>query len=130
MLLAQNSDSLNFKDSLYVQIHKLGFNDNIIMSIPMDTIVIDKEDGLFADDKNIIYMVPPNGFLTDNNRYGLTIINTKTGNEVSSGTEIIDDFSFSGQVEGLPRISFYNPNLIQMLIAVLFFQGRLSCERG
>ena len=125
LLLAQNSDSLNFKDSLYVQIHKLGFNDNIIMSIPMDTIVIDKEDGLFANDNNIIYRaITSNGFLTDNNRYGLTIRNTNTGNEVSSSTEIIDDFSFSGQVEGLPRISFYNPQPDPNVDSSIVFPGQ------
>jgi hypothetical protein len=112
LLMAQYSDSLNFNaSSLDVKIHKLAGNDTL-MSITMDTTtLINKEDGLFAVDNNIIYsVVTPVDFLTRNNIYGLTVRNKTTGNEVSSSTEIIDDFEFIANTQALSSINFYNPD--------------------
>lgn len=109
LIMAEDSDSINFDPSdLVVNIHKLGVN-NILESVICDTTSIDKEDGIFASDNNIIYRsVVPANFLTDNNRYAITIRNIDSGNEVSAETEVISYFEFETSLNY--PFGFYNPN--------------------
>ena len=110
MMMAEYSDSINFNpNDLEVKLHKLGFNDTLI-SITLDTTLIDKEDGLFANDNNIIYKaVTEAGFLTDNSRYAITIKNINSGNQVNSNTKIISNFSFAN-FNSAYKFGFYNPS--------------------
>ena len=110
--MAQYSDSINFNpNDLEVKLHKLGSFNDTLSSITLDTTLIDKENGLFATDNNIIYRaVTPTGFLTNNNRYAITIKNLNSGNKVSANTEVISDFSFKN-FNSAYKFGFYNPNL-------------------
>ena len=111
--MAQYSDSINFNpNDLEVKLHKLEeYSNDTLSSITLDTTLIDKEDGLFATDNNIIYRaVTPTGFLTNNNRYAITIKNLNSGNKVSANTEVISDFSFKN-FNSAYKFGFYNPNL-------------------
>lgn len=110
IMMAQYADSINFiPANLEVKLHKLGFDDTLL-SISLDTTLIDKQEGLFAFDNNIIYRaVTPSGFLSKNNRYGISIKNGDSGNEVSANTEIINDFSFKNFNPAQYVFSFYNP---------------------
>jgi hypothetical protein len=120
--MAQHSDSVNFEpfdynDStgdLQVKLYKIDVNDTI-ERILKDTLLL-KDDGLFASDNNIVYYFnTPEGddFLSKNTTYSLVINNVKTGNIVSSSTEIIKGFNFEG-FDGLSgtqtsyNFSFYN----------------------
>jgi len=113
IMMAQYSDSINFNpNDLEVKLHKLGFNDTL-MSITLDTTLIEKEDGLFAVDNNIIYRaVTSPGFLRDDKNYLLTIKNIKSGNKVSAITVVIDDFAFNSLANDF---GFYNPHLVDSL---------------
>ena len=110
--MAQYADSINFNpNDLEVKLHKLGSFNDTLSSITLDTTLIDKENGLFATDNNIIYRaVTPTGFLTNNNRYTITIKNLNSGNKVSANTEVISDFSFKN-FNSAYKFGFYNPNL-------------------
>ena len=111
--MAQYADSINFNpNDLEVKLHKLEeYSNDTLSSITLDTTLIDKEDGLFATDNNIIYRaVTPTGFLTNNNRYAITIKNLNSGNKVSANTEVISDFSFKN-FNSAYKFGFYNPNL-------------------
>ena len=118
LMMAQYSDSINFSpNDLEVNLHKLEFIPSLasydtLMSISLDTTIMYKEDNLFAVDNNIIYraIILP-GFLKKDNNYALTIKNLKSGNEVSSTTEIISDFSFSTPIPSSFKLGFYNPSL-------------------
>ncbi|MBC8474711.1 MAG: hypothetical protein H8D60_03075, partial [Cryomorphaceae bacterium] len=110
--MAQYADSINFNpNDLEVKLHKLGSFNDTLSSITLDTTLIDKEDGLFTTDNNIIYRaVTPTGFLTSNNRYAITIKNLNSGYKVSANTEVISDFSFKN-FNSAYKFGFYNPNL-------------------
>ena len=110
--MAQYADSINFNpNDLEVKLHKLGSFNDTLSSITLDTTLIDKENGLFATDNNIIYRaVTPTGFLTSNNRYAITIKNLNSGNKVSANTEVISDFTFKN-FNSAYKFGFYNPNL-------------------
>ena len=111
IMMAQYSDSINFNpNDLEVIIYKLGLYDTL-MSITLDTTIIDKEDGLFAVDNNIIYKaIMPNGFLMNNSRYAISIKNLDSGNEVGADTELINDFSFKN-FNSAYKFGFYNSSL-------------------
>ena len=112
MMMAEYSDSINFNpNDLEVKLHKIQFDDTLI-SIILDTTLIDKEDGLFAVDNNIIYRsitdTIPN-FLSDNYRYALTIKNKKSGNKVSANTEVISDAPYF--IPSNYALGLYNKNM-------------------
>ena len=98
--MASISDSTNYDPSnLIVKIHRvreLVFNtyDTLSTVVLTDT-VIDKDDGLFSTDDNIIYTFKkPSSFYNTNSIYVLEILNLSSGQKVTSETEIINSFSF------------------------------------
>lgn len=110
IMMAQYSDSINFKpNDLKVDLHKLAPNNDTLMSISLDTTLIDKEEGFFSSDDNIVYraIITPN-FLTKDFRYAISIVNLMSGNMVSADTEVISDFSFK-DFSSSSKWGFYNP---------------------
>ena len=109
--MAQNSDSLNFNpEYLEVKLHKLQFTDTL-MSINLDTILVDKEVGLFANDNNIVYKaLTPSNFLKSDRDYILTIKHLLTDNFVNAKTEVISNFSFLN-FNSAYKFGFYNAAL-------------------
>ncbi|MAW21696.1 MAG: hypothetical protein CMD16_04815 [Flavobacteriales bacterium] len=105
------ADSINVDpNDLEVKLHKIKLGDTL-MSITLEDTLLDKEDGDFASDKNIIFWAAHDSisnFLNDDCQYALTINNKNSGNQVSSNTEIIDGFSFRTFNENYP-LGFYNP---------------------
>jgi len=93
--IATISDSVNFNpDNMTVQIHELGLSDTNWTRNLTDTI-LEKDDGLFAADNNIIYFFDANDISFNNNKtYVITIKNKQSGNLVSGETEVITNFSF------------------------------------
>lgn len=98
--MASVSDSTNYDPSnLIVKIHRVReqvFNtyDTLSTVVLTDT-VLDKDDGLFSTDDNIIYTFKkPSSFYNTNSIYVLEILNLSTGQKVTSETEIINSFSF------------------------------------
>ena len=118
-LRASFSDSVNYIPAdLEVVLYKINFNDTIDFRVLKDTLIIkdlldvDGDPGIFSIENNIIYYFdsPENdNFLSSNRTYSLVIQNIKTGNIVSSTTEIIKGFNFSA---GIPssssnKLTFY-----------------------
>ena len=98
--MASISDSTNYDPSnLIVKIHRVReqvFNtyDTLSTVVLTDT-VLDKDDGLFSTDDNIIYTFKkPSSFYNTNSIYVLEILNLSSGQKVTSETEIIHSFSF------------------------------------
>ena len=98
--MASISDSTNYDPSnLIVKIHRVReqvFNtyDTLSTVVLTDT-VLDKDDGLFSTDDNIIYTFKkPSSFYNINSIYVLEILNLLSGQKVTSETEIINSFSF------------------------------------
>ncbi len=98
--MASISDSTNYDPSnLIVKIHRVReqvFNtyDTLSTVVLADT-VLDKDDGLFSTDDNIIYTFKkPSSFYNTNSIYVLEILNLSSGQKVTSETEIINSFSF------------------------------------
>ena len=98
--MASISDSTNYAPSnLIVKIHRVReqvFNtyDTLSTVVLTDTI-LDKDDGLFSTDDNIIYTFKkPSSFYNTNSIYVLEILNLSSGQKVTSETEIINSFSF------------------------------------
>ena len=98
--MASISDSTNYAPSnLIVKIHRVReqvFNtyDTLSTVVLTDT-VLDKDDGLFSTDDNIIYTFKkPSSFYNTNSIYVLEILNLSSGQKVTSETEIINSFSF------------------------------------
>ena len=94
------SDSTNYNPSelrvtLY-RIKELSFNQyDTISSVLLHDTIIDKDDGVFSTDNNIIYTFKkPESFYNTNSFYSLEVINLSSGHKVTSQTEIINNFSF------------------------------------
>ena len=116
-LMASFSDSVNYMPAdLEVILYKIDFNpdflnynDTIDFRVLKDT-VIEKEDGLFSIENNIVYYFKSpmiDNFLSSNRTYSLAIKNIKTGNFVSSTTEIIKGFNFSSGIPNSNKLTFY-----------------------
>jgi len=94
------SDSTNYNPSeLKVTIYRikeLSFNQyDTISSVLLHDTIINKDDGIFSTDNNIIYTFKkPVSFYNTNSFYSLEVINLSSGHKVTSQTEIIKDFSF------------------------------------
>jgi len=109
--IATISDSVNFNpDNMTVQIHELGLSDTNWTRNLTDTI-LEKDDGLFAADNNIIYFFDANDISFNNNKtYVITIKNTQSGNLVSGETEVITNFSFDNFNAAQFKFGFVSPN--------------------
>ena len=98
--MASVADSTNYDPSnLLVKIHRLrdqNFNTfDTLSTVILNDTVLDKDDGLFSTDNNIIYTFKkPSSFYNTNSLYALEIINLISGHKVTSQTEIINTFSF------------------------------------
>tara|TARA_Y100000991_G_scaffold49466_1_gene35638 strand:- start:1826 stop:2809 length:984 start_codon:yes stop_codon:yes gene_type:complete len=98
--MASIADSSNYNPSdLHVKIHRIrqqAFNQyDTISSVILNDTILDKDDGLFSTDNNIIYTFKkPSSFYNTNSLYALEIINLISGHKVTSQTEIINTFSF------------------------------------
>ncbi|MDC0249726.1 hypothetical protein OAK24_02500 [Flavobacteriales bacterium] len=101
--MASVSDSFNYNpEDIIVKLHKLGSIGDTITTggwpkTLKDTIIIEKDEGLFASDNNIIYYLETPAELGTDIIYALTVRNMKTGNFVSSNTSLIDEFSFKDE---------------------------------
>tara|TARA_B100001287_G_scaffold50766_1_gene39778 strand:- start:1500 stop:2540 length:1041 start_codon:yes stop_codon:yes gene_type:complete len=95
-LMAQEADSLNFNpENLEVKIDKVSSLGNVIDSRILDTTVLHKEEGIFADDNNIIYTFENDDFLKEDKEYFLTITHKNTGKVVTAKTKLIHDLKFN-----------------------------------
>jgi hypothetical protein len=104
---AQVKDSVQFVNTLAVTVTKA------TGSVTYDLLPINKpkEDGVFysADQANALYyFVTPPGTLSANSRYDLKIRNEDTGNEVTSSTLLVNDFSFTKPTSTSPNFYFVN----------------------
>ena len=94
------SDSTNYNPSelkvIIYRIKELSFNQyDTISSVLLHDTIIDKDDGIFSTDNNIIYTFKkPVSFYNTDSFYSLEVINLSSGHKVTSQTEIIKDFSF------------------------------------
>jgi len=93
----------------YGELYKL--KDSIILR---DTI-LEKEDGLFATDENIIYVssIEDSNFFMSNNakdkEYILSIVNKKSGKQVWAKTKLIHGLTLDNY-DGM-KMAFYNPDV-------------------
>ena len=98
--MASIADSSNYNPSdLHAKIHRIrqqAFNQyDTLSSVTLNDTILDKDDGLFSTDNNIIYTFKkPSSFYNTNSLYALEIINLISGHKVTSQTEIINTFSF------------------------------------
>jgi hypothetical protein len=105
MIIAQNSDSINFHPvEMEVKLYKLEAFGNLTVDTITHVLLVadtlEKEDGLFATDNNIIYKTGSAAadgspfIFSNNNRYALIIKNKATGNKVSANSSVISGFDF------------------------------------
>ena len=98
--MAQYADSINFdQDELAVKLIRVK-NNGITDTIVLDEVPTLRDEGIF-NDSIIVYTFENNNFLNSNSEYELLIKNNITGNQVSSTTNIISNFSFD-MGEGFP----------------------------
>ena len=101
LMLAQEPDSINYKDSLYVvlQMWKNGVylsgNDIVLTKVPNE----DKDSGIFSNKDQYLYATPSHTPLDPTAIYKLKIKNTVTGKEVSSEAAIVGNM-----ISEFPRV--------------------------
>ena len=115
--MASFSDSVNYMPvELEVVLYKIDFNDTIDFRVLKDTIMfkdpldVNGDPAIFSAEDNIIYYFyspESDNFLSSNRSYSLAIRNIKTGNIVSSNTEIIKGFNFSAGIPNSSKLTFY-----------------------
>ena len=114
--MASIADSTNYNPSnLRVKLYRvkeLSFNQyDTLSSVILNDTIIDKDDGLFSTEDNIIYAFKkPASFYNTNSLYILEILNLVTGHKVTSETEIINSFSFESLNSSF-EWGFYNGDL-------------------
>jgi len=114
--MASIADSTNYNPSnLRVKLYRvkeLSFNQyDTLSSVILNDTIIDKDDGLFSTEDNIIYTFKkPASFYNINSLYILEILNLVTGHKVTSETEIINSFSFESLNSSF-EWGFYNGDL-------------------
>ena len=115
LFMASISDSSNYNPSdLVVRLIKIrkmtssSINYELLDSIDFVDTIINKDDGQFYTDNNIIYKTSDTNFLSEDREYMLKIINTKTNNFVTSKTRIIENINVTTSFPSFFRLGFYN----------------------
>ena len=114
--MASIADSTNYNPSdLSVKLYRMqegSFNQYVAVdSVFLNDTIIDKDDGLFSTEDNIIYTFNKSAsFYNANSLYALEILNLVTGHKVTSETEIINSFSFESLNSSF-EWGFYNGDL-------------------
>ncbi len=108
--MASISDSVNFNtNNIKVKMHEVVFSDTN-WSINLTDTILDKDNGLFGTDNNIVYYFKTSDISFNNNKkYVLTIENNESDSFVSAETEVITNFSFMN-FNPAYKFGFYNPN--------------------
>ena len=92
--MAQYADSINFDiDELDVMIYKWGFSE-IEDSVSLNAVPTARDGDIFNDTIVVYEFVNENLFLQKGYEYELVVKNNKSGNLVSSRTEIVTGFDF------------------------------------
>ena len=92
--MAQYADSINFDiDELDVMIYKWGFSE-IKDSVILDAVPTVREGDIFNDSIVVYEFGNVNSFLQKGYEYELVVKNNKSGNIVTSRTEIVSGFDF------------------------------------
>ena len=98
--MASIADSTNYDPSeITVKVHRVkqqqfGAYDTLA-SVTLNDTLLEKDEGLFSTDENIIYTFKkPSSFYNTNSLYLLDILNENTQERITSETEIINTFSF------------------------------------
>jgi hypothetical protein len=119
--MAAISDSTNYNPSdirvtLY-RIKEISFNQyDTLSSVILNDTILEKDDGLFSIENNIIYTFSkPESFYNTNSIYSLEIINLSSGHMVTSKTEIINNFSFESLNSSF-QWGLYNDQLVDSLM--------------
>ena len=88
-------------DSLIVRLHKINSNGEIISSSePLRDTLLDKDDGIFATEGNIIYTISTDSiWFNSDKEFRVEIENIHTGNIVSSKTNLVDHVSLSSNLK-------------------------------
>ena len=98
--MASVADSTNYDPSeIIVKVHRVkqqpfgGYD--TLASVTLNDTLIEKDEGLFSTEENIIYTFKkPSSFYNTNSLYLLDILNENTQERITSETEIINTFSF------------------------------------
>ena len=98
--MASVADSTNYDPSeITVKVHRVkqqtfgGYD--TLASVTLSDTLLEKDEGLFSTEENIIYTFKkPSSFYNTNSLYLLDILNEKTQERITSETEIINTFSF------------------------------------
>jgi hypothetical protein len=101
---AQNPDSSTYGDDIEVTLEEV-LDGNTINTLLFDTITLtDKDSGTFYYPNHLVYTAK--GTLNSKATYNLIIRNKKNGNEVSSSTPLVQDFSITKPVSGTKTLNF------------------------
>jgi len=98
--MASVADSTNYDPSeITVKVHRVkqqtfgGYD--TLASVTLSDTLLEKDEGLFSTEENIIYTFKkPSSFYNTNSLYLLDILNENTQERITSETEIINTFSF------------------------------------
>jgi len=95
LMIAQNPDSTNYSDSLYVRLEvwKNGIHVPAMDIVLKKVVNTNKDSGIFANTNQYLWATEPNTILDVNAIYKLVITNTKTGKTVWAETPIVDNIS-------------------------------------
>ena len=98
--MASVADSTNYNPSeIIVKVHRVNQQQfggyDTLASVTLSDTLLEKDEGLFSTDENIIYTFKkPSSFYNTNSLYLLDILNENTQERITSETEIINTFSF------------------------------------
>jgi hypothetical protein len=110
LAMAQYEDSINFGiDELDVKIYKWGFN-TITDSIVLTAVPTTRDSGIFNENIVVYEFLNNNYFLENGYVYELVVFNLKSGNKVSSSTELVQSFGFDNMANNFKFYKPFNPD--------------------
>ena len=110
MLMANIADSINYNpEDLEVSLIRIG-SSSVLDTIILDTTIIEKDDGLFSTDNNIIYTLNSSIFLQEDQLYQLDVRNLVTGTITQGMTLLIDPLNVEDFWNDFPPSNPYKFN--------------------
>jgi hypothetical protein len=96
-VMASVADSINYNpENLEVKIHKLSSSGNISSTKILIDTIMNKDDGLFSSEENIIYIFDSpstDNFLNEDREYQLEVKNLVSGKVITSNTKLINNLT-------------------------------------
>lgn len=107
LVMAQNPDSINYPDILDVKLEEYNAVNSLLRTLILqrETGII-KEEGVFANNPNVIYRTNDIDRIVASNKYKLVVYNRQSGQTATALEPVVDSISINSPLSGPSQVNW------------------------